>query len=177
MNSKHRECFRPDDPLDVALIAKALAVEESDIVTSTHPPQVTSVGLPFVMVELGSREALERAQAYQPALEEISKLGIMPDIHLYVRSNDEFDIRARMYAPFDGIPEDPATGSANCALVALLTDSDPDFAEGGEWRIAQGVEMGRPSDLRARTKREGDRVRTWIGGNSVLVARGTLDIE
>ncbi len=165
------------EELDTAMIARALSLDESDIVTDVHAPRVASVGLPFVMVELASLEALQRARAFTPGLEEIQALGIVPDLHLYFRSDDEFDIRARMFAPFDGVPEDPATGSANCGLVALLTDSDARYADGGEWRIAQGVEMGRPSVLAARTVRDGDRMRTFIGGNSVLVAEGQLVLD
>ena len=82
-----------------------------------------------------------------------------------------------MYAPLDGVLEDPATGSANCALVALLTDRDPAYASGGTWRIAQGVEMGRPSILDARTARQDSRIRTWIGGNCVSVAEGQLMVD
>ena len=61
-----------------------------------------------------------------------------------------------MFAPYDGVPEDPATGSANCALAALLTGSGQ--ASGVfTYRIAQGVEMGRPSVLEARSeKRDGE---------------------
>ena len=47
-------------------------------------------------------------------------LDIKPSMHLYVRVNDDFDIRARMFAPLSGVPEDPATGSASCALAGLL---------------------------------------------------------
>ncbi len=45
------------------------------------------------------------------------------------------------------------------------------------WRIAQGVEMGRPSLLEARAdKRDGKVVRVWIAGESVPVAEGVLDL-
>jgi trans-2,3-dihydro-3-hydroxyanthranilate isomerase len=82
-----------------------------------------------------------------------------------------------MFAPLDGIIEDPATGSANCALAGLLShlDEAPDgtFA----WRIAQGVEMGRPSDLEARTeKRDGAVVNVWIGGDCILVSEGFIEV-
>jgi len=162
------------ETVDAAQIADILSLNVDDIQTSTHAPQVASVGLPFLMVELASYDALQRARVNMAALEKLHDAGIVSDVHLYVRSDDEFDIRARMFAPFDGVPEDPATGSANCALAALLTQVDAEFSAGGSWRIAQGVEMGRPSVLHARTLREGDKLRTWIGGYSVLVADGFL---
>jgi trans-2,3-dihydro-3-hydroxyanthranilate isomerase len=160
------------------MFAQAVSLDPGDIVTRTHPPQVASVGLPFVIAEIKDREALKRARAHAPGLEAIQALGITPDVHLYIHSGDEFDIRARMFAPFDGVPEDPATGSANCALAELLTThkSEPDGSF--QWRIAQGVEMGRPSNLAARTeKRNGEVVGTWIGGACVLVSEGWIEAD
>ena len=163
--------------IDLDLIAAALSLVSEDIITSTHQPIVASVGLPFVIVELGSRLALERARSYLPAIEEIQGLGVMPDILLYVRSEDDFDIRARVFAPLDGVPEDPATGSANCALAALLshykTESTGDFS----WRIAQGVEMKRPSVLEARSKKRPDSgVDVWVSGTCKMVSEGLIEI-
>ena len=44
------------------------------------------------------------------------------------------------------------------------------------WRIAQGVEMGRPSVLEARADKTAGKVTgTWIGGSSVMVASGMMD--
>ena len=104
--------------------------------------------------------------------------GVTPDVHLYTRSADEFDIRARMFAPFDGVPEDPATGSANCALAGLLSHYSEAPDASLSWRIAQGVEMGRPSVLEARAeKRDGVVVGAWIGGASVLVSEGVIHVD
>jgi len=160
------------------LVASAVSLSESDIVTATHAPQVASVGLPFLMAELKDRSALERARVQWNGLEAIAALGVTSDIHLYVHSGDAFDIRARMFAPMDGVPEDPATGSANCALAALLSHySDPSSGD-FQFRIAQGVEMGRPSVLEARAaKRDGAVVGAWIGGGCVAFAEGFIDID
>ena len=163
--------------IDLDLIAAALSLVPEDIVTSTHQPIVASVGLPFVIVELGSRLALERARSYLPAFKEIQGLGVMPDILLYARSGDDFDIRARVFAPLEGVPEDPATGSANCALAALLshykTESTGDFS----WRIAQGVEMKRPSVLEARSKKRPDSgIDVWVSGTCKMVSEGLIEI-
>ncbi len=163
--------------VDAARIAKALSLSESDIQTSIHGPQVASVGLPFLIVELASTDALSRARADVASLESFREEGVVPDVHMYVRSDDDFDIRARMFAPLDGVPEDPATGSANCALVALLTKVDKEFPSGGSWRIAQGIEMGRPSLLEARTSCDNDTIKVWIGGYSVLIAEGSIEVE
>lgn len=165
------------DTADPALVAAVLSLDESDIGTSVHVPQVASVGLPFLFVELASRDALERARVDMAQLEKLRDSGVVPDVHVYTQSNDEFDIRARMFAPFGNVIEDPATGSANCALVALLTQSGVGNAAGDSWRIAQGVEMGRPSVLQARTRREDGVIQTWVGGHSVLVADGKVYVN
>ncbi len=159
------------------LLAAAVGLAPEDVITTTHPPQVASVGLPFVVAELRDRRALERARVNGAGLDAIKALGVVPDIHLYFRSGDEFDLRTRMFAPYDGVPEDPATGSANCALAALLTQERRESSGAFNYRIAQGVEMGRPSVLEARSeKRDGAVSGTWIGGASVLVSEGTIEV-
>ncbi len=82
-----------------------------------------------------------------------------------------------MFAPLDGIPEDPATGSANCALAALLAHYDDAETGHFNWRIAQGVEMGRPSLMEARAEKTSGQVTdTWIGGTCVMVAEGNIEV-
>lgn len=160
-------------------VARTLSLQEEDIAVDRHPPQVASVGLPFVFVELKTRGALERAGIDLPELRKLAdgSPDVPPDLHLYVRSRDDFDLRARMFAPLDGVPEDPATGSANCALAGLLAHHD-DAEEGSfAWRIAQGVEMGRPSVLETRAEKAGGTVTgTWVGGVSVLVSEGSIRV-
>jgi trans-2,3-dihydro-3-hydroxyanthranilate isomerase len=159
-------------------LASAVSLVPSDVVTKTHLPQVASVGLPFLVAELQDREALARARINPPGFDAIAAQGIRPDILLYTRSADEFDIRARMFAPFDGVPEDPATGSANCALAGLLSHYDQARDGTFSWRIAQGVEMGRPSVLEASAeKRDGVVLATRVGGASVLVSNGMIDVD
>jgi trans-2,3-dihydro-3-hydroxyanthranilate isomerase len=160
------------------LVAAAVSLTERDIVSVTHCPQLASVGLPFLFAELGDRAALECARIGWRGIDAIAALGITPDIHLYVRSADEFDIRARMFAPLDGVPEDPATGSANCALAGLLAHYREQSSGELRLRIAQGVEMGRPSILEARAeKRDGVVVGAWIGGSCVSVAEGVIEVD
>jgi trans-2,3-dihydro-3-hydroxyanthranilate isomerase len=82
-----------------------------------------------------------------------------------------------MFAPHHGIPEDPATGSANVALIGLLAsllgESDLRISR----TIAQGVEMGRPSLLQAEAeKNTGNVTATYIGGRCVPVMSGTIEL-
>ena len=170
----------PAIPVEDAAAAVSLAPE--DILTTAHAPQVASVGLPFVIAELKDADALKRARPDLAGFERLLAGGadtgdVLLYVHAFAGSSDDFDIRARMFAPMDGIPEDPATGSANCALAGLLTRLD-EAAEGDfTWRIAQGVEMGRPSLLEARTeKRRREVTDVWIGGESVMVSEGLIQV-
>ena len=163
--------------VDPALVAAAISVSPSDLVSATHPPQVASVGLPFLFCEVKSHEVLARARVNLNAFEAVAQQGVPANVLYYARSQDDFDIRARMFAPMEGILEDPATGSANCALGALLAHYQ-NAAEGTfAVRIAQGVEMGRPSVLFAEADKRGGRVvAARIGGDSVLVCDGYITV-
>jgi trans-2,3-dihydro-3-hydroxyanthranilate isomerase len=170
--------------VEPALVASAVSVNRDDIVTDTHDPQVCSVGLPFVFTELRNRAALERARINMSGFQALRDLGIDPQMYLYTRVNESepngggFDIRARMFAPLSGVAEDPATGSANCTLGGLLADHEQVTSGMLSWRIAQGVEMGRPSTLVARAeKKDGVVTGTWIGGATVSVSEGTIYLD
>lgn len=161
--------------ISVESIAKILNIGASDILTNTHLPQESSVGLAFTIVELASYEALKRVSVDAIQALQLKNQGLPADILLYVQSYDDFDIRARMFAPLDGVREDPATGSANCALVALLSHYSAEIDGDFRWRISQGVEMGRPSVLMGRSKkRNGQVLKVWMAGNSILVSEGAL---
>ena len=80
--------------------------------------------------------------------------------------------KTRMFAPFLGVPEDPATGSAAGPLAVHLARHGR-IGFGEEIEIRQGEEIGRPSVLYARAEGTADRIeRVLVGGSAVIVARG-----
>jgi len=80
-----------------------------------------------------------------------------------------------MFSPLGGTVEDPATGSANGALVALLASLDPAANALLTVNILQGVEMGRPSVLAVSAeKRGGSLVGVRVGARCTPVIAGTL---
>jgi len=162
----------------VAVVAAAASLTETDIVTTTHQPQAGSVGLGFLLAELRDRAALERARPNVAALDRLASAEFgQPYLHLYTRAGDGFDLRTRQFSSSDPLLEDPATGSANAALAGLLAHYDQSGQTRFRWRIAQGVEMGRPSVLEARAeKQDGQVVNVWIGGDVVGVTDGFLQI-
>ena len=164
------------EELSVESVCQALSLSAGEIEILNHHPRVASVGLPFLMVEVRSIEALQKARSILDISKQLHAQGL-PYIHVYLRSGDEFDLRSRMFSPFDGVIEDPATGSANCALAGLLSELKEEEEGEFSWKIAQGVEMGRPSTLFARAKKvEGKTAKTWIGGNCVQISEGMLQI-
>ena len=164
--------------VDVETVAALLSLTTDDIVTRTHLPQVASVGLPFLFVEVRDRAALERVRVNNDKLETLVADDLPPLVHVYTKSDDiASDIRARVFAPLFGVPEDPATGSANCALAGLLSHYAQHSQGMDNWRVRQGVELGRPSLLEARAeKRESVVTDTWIGGACVLVGEGWIEV-
>jgi trans-2,3-dihydro-3-hydroxyanthranilate isomerase len=83
-----------------------------------------------------------------------------------------------MFSPGMGLREDPGTGSAAAALIGLVA-SHVSFADGqAEFRIRQGVEMGRPCLISVQLRKEaGVLTHGGIGGDAVIVGRGTLDFD
>ena len=157
--------------------AACLSIDPSAIELRNHAPQVLSVGLPFLIAELVSREALRRCKPDLAAHERLLPPIGTDSIFAYARSEHSKELSARMFAPLDAIPEDPATGSAAAAAIALLAQRGAERDAEHAWRIEQGIEMGRPSLLLGRTaKRGGTLAAVHIGGHAVPLMQGTFDL-
>jgi len=167
--------------LAVADAAACLTLDPMDIETGAHPPQVLSVGLGFLVVELRSREALRRARADIARHEALlPPLGV-DAVYAYMIDADRSDgqstvIHARTFAPLDGVPEDPATGSATAATIALRAEQAPLRLGERHWRLHQGVDMGRPSLLSGRTvlARADLPADVYVAGRCVSMMTGTF---
>jgi trans-2,3-dihydro-3-hydroxyanthranilate isomerase len=133
------------------------------------PCRVVGTGVPQVMACVADAGALARAV---PDYEGIGALLATHEaITLYLAAVDPEAGRAsaRSFLSTAEKGEDPATGSAVgplCAHVANRTGAE-------RLEVAQGVEMGRPSVLRAAI--EGDRVR--VGGDAVILAEGVVHLD
>ena len=160
------------------IVAAACGLAASDIATGHHLPCIASCGTPFILAELKTRRALEAAQPRTEIFAQNVPVDDATGILVYVRDGAEgIDLRTRMFAPLQGVPEDPATGSANVALAGLLASLRPDSELSLRLRIAQGVEMGRPSLLEASAEKRGGRVtETRIGGRCVHVMSGVIEL-
>ena len=172
--------------LDIAvpsdLVAACAGLPKSNIVSSTHAPIVASVGTPFVIAEVSSLEALARARpkvaAFEDAAARFPSLEGRFNLLLYTRRGDSFiHLRTRMFAPLAGVLEDPASGSANAALAALLTSLAPGDNVDLHYEIEQGIEMGRPSQIIASASKTGEGpVVATVAGSCVPVGRRALEV-
>jgi trans-2,3-dihydro-3-hydroxyanthranilate isomerase len=165
------------DNIPVEVVAQACSLSTDDIENRHHVPCIASCGAPFVLAELKSRKILAAAQPRADVFGRLNREQIT-GIHLYARSaQDNADIHARMFAPAHGIHEDPATGSANVALIGLLAHLRPEQDLRLTKTIAQGFDMGRPSMMDAVAVKAAGRVTaTHIGGRCVAMMRGVIDV-
>jgi trans-2,3-dihydro-3-hydroxyanthranilate isomerase len=163
-----------------AATAAALSLTEADVVTATHPPITVTVGLPFLFVEVTNVEMLGRARANLAAFDLIRQSHGVEAVHVYVKWPDRWGarIQARNLSPYDGIGEDPATGSATASLTALLAQLDPDPNRGFRLEAHQGIEMGRPSLLHGYAhKKNGVVDPPMVTGRCASVMQGVLTVS
>jgi trans-2,3-dihydro-3-hydroxyanthranilate isomerase len=141
-------------------LLRALGVAGSQL-----PVEVYTNGPQHVYVALPDEEAVA---AVRPDMAALAELPV--GVSCFAGAGGRF--KSRMFAPGLGVPEDPATGSAAGPLALhLARHGRIEFAE--EIEIRQGVEIRRPSLLRARVDGGVDRVeRVVVGGSAVVVAQG-----
>lgn len=172
-----------DQQIPPAVVARCVGLDVSAVLTARHEPVVGSVGLPFLIAEV-SPEAIGRARpevaAFADAARGFPFNGGRFSIHVYARTPDRregADLRARMFSPLGGTMEDPATGSANGALIALLASLEATADGVLALDVLQGVEMGRPSLLTTSAeKKAGAVTRVRVGGRCAPVMEGTLTL-
>jgi trans-2,3-dihydro-3-hydroxyanthranilate isomerase len=168
-----------DSDLPLRAWAEALGLETGDVAADMVAPAHWSCGAQFAFVALGSLAALERAATnasdWTRSFGDSGSAGIFA--FTFETGDDSVDVRARMFAPAHGIPEDPATGSAAAALAGALTEYQALSDGTHRWRVVQGVEMGRPSTLAVSADvAAGTLTAVRVGGFAVAVSRGTLTL-
>jgi len=166
--------LRLGEEIPCEVIAACLSLPAGDVLSDAHPPIVGSVGNPYVIAELRP-EALARCapdyRAFRAALDERPTMGDRFSIHVYARTPN--GLRARMFAPLSGTHEDPATGSANAPLAALLLLKSG--AQQAAFTVHQGEEMGRPSHLDLTAYRQEGQIFATVAGQCVPVFSGSVE--
>ena len=150
----------PEPYEDAAALLAALGVRESGL-----PVEAYRNGPRHVYVELASEAEVAALRPDQRAL------GHLP-VAVSTFAGQGPAWKTRVFTPFHGVPEDPATGSAAGPLAVHLARHGR-IGFGEEIEIRQGEEIGRPSRLYARAEGSADKVeRVLVGGSAVIVARG-----
>lgn len=159
--------------------ASALGLDPADIGFGGHRVGLFAGGPSFTYVPVASRAALAKAKPSEPGWSALERKAGTIGAYLYASGEDAFDasFRARMFAPSGGVPEDPATGSATAVLAAQLLESGALKEGTNRFRLAQGYEMGRPSDLWLEADvAAGALTSVRVAGHAVRVMSGELSL-
>ena len=130
-------------------------------------------GMAHVYVALADEAAVAALRPNHRALAELTALtGIHAGVNCFAGSGHRW--RTRMFAPGDSVIEDPATGSAAGPLACHLARHGK-IRWGDEIEIRQGVEIGRPSILRAKASGSASAIEeVRVGGQVNVLGRGEL---
>ena len=163
------------DTYDPEVLAELLSINVNDIY-DRFPIQQVSTGLPVVIVPLKTLKAVKKANVvnskYMKFTKDIAAKTILifcPET--YSKKND---LNVRFFAGRFGIPEDPATGSANGCLAGYLVKQGYFGEETIDIRVEQGIEVGRPSLLLLKAEKKENMIVIHVGGEVKAVAKGEL---
>jgi len=156
-------------------VSQVLSLNAKEI-DHTLPSQDVSTGVPCIIVPLKTLDALKRVRVAKDKYFELinatdakSILVFCPET--YHKGND---LSVRFFADYYGVPEDPATGSANGCLAGYLVKYRYFGKDKIDIRVEQGYEIGRPSLLLLRADKKGEDINVLVGGQVVMVAQGEL---
>ena len=158
---------------DAGLISQVLSLDVREI-DNTFPIQDVSTGVPCIIVPLKTLGALKRARIARDKYFEFIKdkqakavLIFCPETH-----NQENNLNVRVFADYYGVPEDPATGSANGCLAGYLVRYRYFGKDRIDIRVEQGYEIGRPSLILLKGEDREGKIDVHVGGKVVMIAKG-----
>ncbi|NJL02536.1 MAG: PhzF family phenazine biosynthesis protein [Spirulinaceae cyanobacterium SM2_1_0] len=163
--------FQAELPATTLASVLSLTLDDLDL---RVPIQEVSTGLPFIIVPLKTRAALQAARlnrdAYSALIAQTEAQSILifaPEAYTTVS-----DLSVRVFAEAVGIAEDPATGSANGCLAAYLARHRYFGTTSVDVRVEQGYEIERPSQLWLKAREQAAERQVAVGGRVLPVARG-----
>ncbi len=139
-----------------------------------YPIQAVSTGLPFIIAPLKTQRSLQQSKINKEQLFNLIQSTEAKAILVFCPEtyHAENQLCVRVFVDGLGIPEDPATGSANGCLAAYLAHYSYFGDVPVNVRVEQGYEMGRPSLLLLKAQKTGVDIEVSVGGHVVMVARG-----
>ncbi|OHD20506.1 MAG: phenazine biosynthesis protein [Spirochaetes bacterium GWC1_27_15] len=158
-------------------IAKILGLQENDI-DNNFPIQEVSTGLPFVIIPLKTLDAIKKINIdktlYFNFVENITAKALF--VFCPQTYSKENNINARVFVDYYGIPEDPATGSANGCFAAYLLKNNYYNKQEIDLRVEQGYEIKRPSLIYIKANQQDDKINIFVGGKAFKIAEGKIFI-
>ncbi len=145
-----------------------------EAVDSRFSIQDVSTGVPCIVVPLRTLDAVKLARISRDKYYKFIKETQAKTLLIFCPETyrDENDLNVRFFADYYGVPEDPATGSANGCLAAYLVKHRFFGRDCINIRVEQGYEIGRPSLLLLRAEETNEGIDVNVGGRVVMVARG-----
>lgn len=147
---------------------------DPDEIDSRFPIQDVSTGVPFIIVPLKTHSALKRIKVNKDKYFELIETTQAKEILVFCPEtySPENDLSVRVFAESLGIPEDPATGSANGCLAGYLVEYSYLGEDAINLRVEQGYEISRPSLLLLKAQKTAEAIDVFVGGKVVMVAKG-----
>jgi trans-2,3-dihydro-3-hydroxyanthranilate isomerase len=153
----------------VKKLAAALGVSPKDFDPHLEP-EIVFTGIFNLMVPMRNRAALGKIQMN---IFEMSQLLKKQATMAYCFANGaERHAFARGMLPWE-LYEDAATGSAAGSLGAYMVKHGK-LGSGHTLHIAQGIEMGRPSEIEVEVSQNGKKLTPRVSGAAVKVFEGTI---
>ncbi|AFY94774.1 PhzF family phenazine biosynthesis protein [Chamaesiphon minutus] len=161
------------DRVNVEDLAAVIGVNPTDI-DERYPIEPVTTGLPSIIVPLKTIAAVSRAKLdlaiYAKTVATLPAQAIL--VFCAETVNPDRQLHVRVFTEWFGIPEDPATGSANGCLAAYLAKYQYFGSPKLDITVEQGVEMGRASLLYLRAEYTPTRCPVSIGGRVITIAKG-----
>jgi len=161
-------------------LAAGLNLPGEAIAATGLPVQVVSTGVPQMMAPVRSLAELQGLAADELNVAALNRACRAVDTECVMvfaleTERPEADVHVRMFAPLLGVPEDPATGSANGGLGAYLVHHQA--LPIGEPTVhivsEQGAELGRPSTVYVEVDHvDGRPTAVRVGGQVAPVIEG-----
>ncbi|MFV1950931.1 MAG: PhzF family phenazine biosynthesis protein [Nitrospinota bacterium] len=154
-------------------ISQVLGLDKREI-DDRFPIQEVSTGIPFIIVPLKTLDALKQARVARDRYFKLIKDTQAKAILIFCPEtyNQENDLNVRVFADYYGVPEDPATGSANGCLSGYLVKYHYFEKDQINIQVEQGYEIGRPSLLFLRAEDNKGKIDISVGGKVVMIAKG-----
>ncbi|MDH3892168.1 MAG: PhzF family phenazine biosynthesis protein [candidate division Zixibacteria bacterium] len=161
--------------VEPAEVAAMLQIDPSDV-DERFPCLEASTGMYDLIVPLRTLDAQKRVTIdlpkYYELIENLTAKAILtfcPETY-----NANLQLNVRMFADYFGVPEDPATGSANGCLAGYLVKEGYFESDTIDIRTEQGLQIGRPSVLHLMAEKTTKGIDIRVGGKVVRFAEGKL---